>query len=308
MTIGIPAPRRSIRILGIETAYYRIQPATPPPRPRPAVVLLHGGAPGASSDLNWFRNTEALTGAGYELIAYDQPGFGHSGIPADHGIEFRYRHAVAFLQAMAPEAVHLVGNSIGGLLCCLIALRSAPGPAVRSLALAAPYPFFDIPVDAAARLAAHRSRLAGIEPTFDSIRRLCLNTFHEARQVTDDIVALRLASLQGERWDACQARAAVSRQFDQDAVRHAVVHLPSLLVWGLDDNSLPHEIGLAARRHFSDARILLLPRCGHWPQTEQWEIFNHNLLGFLEMNPPAPEGGPEAGRDGAPQAGTGAHR
>lgn len=283
--IGIEATRQFVDVLGIRTAYYDKQPQRNP-RPTPAtVVLFHGGAPGACSDLNWFRNFDALATAGYRVVAFDQPGYGFSGIPTDHSIEFRYRHAVAFLATLGLESAHLIGNSIGGLLCTLIALRADSAHLARSLVLAAPFPFFDAPDSAVEKLAAHRSRLGAIEPTFESIRKLCLNTFSEPENLTDDIVHLRLSMLQGELWSAYKARATVSRDFDQDNVRNAKVSLPTLMVWGLNDRSLPCEIGLEAPHHFSDAEFIFLPRCGHWPQTEQSTVFNRSTLGFLHDQP-----------------------
>lgn len=282
MAIGIQTPRQTVNVLGIETAYYRLRPSQVSTMAKPVAVLMHGGAPGACSDLNWFRNVQPLVDAGYEVIAYDQPGFGHSAPAGDHSIEFRYHHAVATVKELAPGPVHLVGNSIGGLLASLIVLRGEAGDRVRSLTLAAPFPFFDMPASIAGRLATHRTRLAGIEQTFDSVRAVCLNTFHQPAQVTDDIVRLRLSMLQGANWQSYRERLAASRQFVQDGVRDAVLDIPTLMVWGLNDNSLPHEIGVAAMSHFSDARFLFLPHCGHWPQTEQSDAFNRAMLDFMQ--------------------------
>ena len=278
---GLNTPRVFKDIAGIRTASYRKTP-TGQGKP-PTVLLLHGAAPGACSDLNWFRNMDVLAQAGYDVVTYDQPGYGHSAIPKDHSIEFRYRHAASFLESLDVESVHLIGNSVGGLLSTLLYHRSAQrnGPTIRSLVLAAPFPFFDAPASAETKLAQHRGRLSSIEPTFESIRALCLNTFNQADQVTDDIVELRLSMLQGERWAAHKARAGISREFDRASIREAVLDVPTLMIWGLQDRSLPCDIGVKAFDHFSNARFLFLPRCGHWPQTEQAEEFNRAVVEFL---------------------------
>ncbi len=273
------APRQYVDVLGIKTAFHR---ARPNGAARATVVLLHGGAPGACAELNWFRNLPALVAAGYDVIAYDQPGFGYSTAPDDPGIDFRYQHLEALLQALALEDIHLVGNSIGGLLCCLYALRQPAGPAVRSLTLAAPYPYFDPPAEAQARLQAHRNRLGAISPTFESIRALCLNTFNQPDCVTDAIVQLRLDMLSGARWDAYKARNSVSRQFNRADVSGRMIDVPTLLVWGVEDCSLPHEIGIEAMRHFRHGQYLFLNQCGHWPQTEQAAVFNRQTINFLD--------------------------
>src|SRR5687768_15378480 len=90
------AQRRYLDVLGVRTAYHRAGCG-------PVLVLLHGSSPGACSELNWFRNFDALVDAGFDVLAIDQPGFGYSSVPQDHGIEFRYRHAAAVLHALEVE-------------------------------------------------------------------------------------------------------------------------------------------------------------------------------------------------------------
>lgn len=279
--ISLPVTREFIDVLGIRTAFYRSVSGEQAGASKGTIVLAHGGAPGVSAELNWFRNFGVLAGAGYTVIAYDQPGFGYSGIPDDHGIEFRYQHMVAFLNSLAIDSVHLCGNSIGGLLCSLYALRAPKGVRVSSLILSAPFPYFDPPAIVEERLLAHRSRLGSIEPTFESIKKLCLNTFNQPAQVTDSVVQLRLDMLEGERWDAYKARAG-SRAFDRDTLRGRRVDTPTLLVWGVEDRSLPYEIGIEAMQHYSHGRFLFLTQAGHWPQTEQSQAFNEAAVGFLD--------------------------
>lgn len=284
--IGIDSPRLFIEVEGIQTAYYRQMPSSGTTAPR-TVVLLHGGAPGACSDLNWFRNFDVLAKAGYDVIAYDQPGFGHSAVPTDPTIEFRYRHAASFLEALSIDSAHLIGNSIGGLISTLLShrLTGSDQPRIRSLILAAPFPYFAVPESAKSRLQQHRSRLGAIEPNFDSIQALCLNTFSQPELVTDEIVELRLSMLQGDRWTAYKERAAVSREFNSADIQDEMLHVPTLMIWGLGDRSLPCEIGIEAFNYFDNARFLFLPHCGHWPQTEQADIFNHAVIEFLRAQP-----------------------
>src|SRR4051812_30247326 len=54
----------------------------------PAVVLLHGASLGSSADV-FIRNLTPLASAGFRAIAFDQPGFGLSDVPADHSAAFR---------------------------------------------------------------------------------------------------------------------------------------------------------------------------------------------------------------------------
>jgi 2-hydroxy-6-oxonona-2,4-dienedioate hydrolase len=277
MVIGIDCERSFISIEGVRTCYYRRGHG-------PTVVLMHGGAPGACSDLNWFRNFDVLVNAGYDVVAFDQPGFGHSAAPPDWTLEFRYRHTLAFLQALGINSVSLIGNSIGGLLSILLAYRLKKGGGIRveGLVLAAPFPQFEMSEEARRKYLTHRSRLAGVEANFASVQALCRNTFYNPDRATDEIVKLRLSMLEGDNWVAYRKRIEVGNAFDTAGIQGETLNVPAVVIWGLNDRSIPAEVGMQAMEHFTNAQFLFLPHCGHWPQTEQASAFNRTVLAFLE--------------------------
>ena len=55
----------------------------------PAVVMLHGGGPGASGVSNYSRNIDALAGH-FRVIVPDMPGYGRSAKGVDHDDPFGY--------------------------------------------------------------------------------------------------------------------------------------------------------------------------------------------------------------------------
>src|SRR5690606_37597285 len=208
--VVIRAPRSYIEVLGIRTAYWRSGGG----RGR-TLVLMHGSSPGACTELNWFRNFDALADMGFDVIGFDQPGFGHSEAPSDHSIEFRYRHAEAFLRAMNVESCVLVGNSMGGLLAVLLDDRLDPKEIrVEGLVLAAQVPHFALGDELRERMSAHRKRLGSIEPSFESVRQMTANTLYDHAFLTDELVRLRLSMIVGSNLAAFRARAAGSDDFD----------------------------------------------------------------------------------------------
>jgi 2-hydroxy-6-oxonona-2,4-dienedioate hydrolase len=277
MSIGIDSPRCFVELEGVRTAYYRAGTG-------PTVLLLHGGAPGACSDLHWFRNFGALVAAGYEVVAFDQPGFGYSGAPPDWSLEFRYRHALAVLRWLGRKPVYLIGNSIGGLLATLLAhrLEADPGLSVDGVVLVAPTVHFERGERAREKSRQHGQRLAGVQQNFESVQALCRNTFHNADRASDELVRLRLRMLEGDNWLAYRKRTEAGNDFTPGSVRDAPLKVPALVVWGLNDASVPAELGIAAIEHFANAQFLFLPHCGHWPQTEHPPAFNRAALGFLQ--------------------------
>jgi 2-hydroxy-6-oxonona-2,4-dienedioate hydrolase len=276
MKPGISSERRFSEIEGIRTAYYRHGKGA-------RVVLLHGGAPGACSDLNWFRTFHFLAGSGYDVVAYDQPGFGHSAAPKDHSIEFRYQHAVAFLDSLEPGPINLIGNSIGGLLAVLLSLRrgALKNVEVSSLMLAAPFPHFELSKALQEERSKHRGRLSGVEQTFESIQALCKNTFYDPSFANEDLVRFRLGMLQGDNWLAHKERAKVGSSFNMDSIKGLTVEVPTFVLWGRNDQSVQVEVGIEAMGHLPKAQFLFLPNCAHWPQIEQAEAFNDAAIEFL---------------------------
>lgn len=270
----IATPRSRIEALGIGTAIYRRQGRGP------TLVLMHGSSPGACSELNWFRNFDALAELGHDVLAFDQPGFGYSDSPSDHSIEFRYQHARAVLQACGIGEAILVGNSMGGLLAVLLQHRVPSAELkVHGLVLAAQFPHFEIPAETRAAMQKHMARLSSLDPNLESVRQLTSNTLADHRFLTEDLLQLRLAMLE-RNYAAYKARATVGTGFDSAAVRSQPVAAPTLIVWGMDDHSLPMAIGQEAMQHFSQAQFLFLPHCGHWPQTEYAPLFNRMTHGF----------------------------
>lgn len=277
MSVGIRCARSFIQVLGIQTAFYRKGRGK-------TLVLMHGASPGACSDLNWYRNFDALVAQGYEVIAYDQPGFGHSETPEDHSLEFRVAHAQAFLQALGITSAVLVGNSMGGLISVLVDHRKhGTGVEIEGLVLLAQFPHFEMNERARALAEEHRKRLGVVEPEVESVRQLTRKTFFNSALATEEIVQLRAAML-AKNWVGDQARKAANKglSVSLDAVRSAPVLTPSLIIWGRNDESLSMEIGIQALEHFPEAQLLLLPRCGHWPQSEHPTSVNSAILAFLE--------------------------
>src|SRR5258705_11293347 len=149
-----------IEIAGLKTFY--IRGGSGPP-----VFFIHGGSPGACSLVNWKLNLGPFVAAGFSVYAYDQPGFGLSGIPSDHSMEFRVTHAKAFLKAIAPDRVHIVGNSMGAYIAARLALDHAN---VERLVLVSSSTLAPKGSAKAAALAeTHVDELRGYEPSLEAM-------------------------------------------------------------------------------------------------------------------------------------------
>lgn len=89
----------------------------------PAVVLLHGGGPGASGRSNYSRNIEALA-RNFRVVVPDMPGYGRSSKYVDHDDPFGFlaERVRGLLDELNLQTAHLVGNSYGGAAALRLAL------------------------------------------------------------------------------------------------------------------------------------------------------------------------------------------
>ena len=89
----------------------------------PAVVLLHGGGPGASGVSNYGRNIDVLAQS-HRVIVPDMPGYGRSHKFVDHSDPFGYLADTirGLLDELGLQKAHLVGNSYGGAAALRLAL------------------------------------------------------------------------------------------------------------------------------------------------------------------------------------------
>lgn len=59
------------------------------------------------------------------------------------------------------------------------------------------------------------------------------------------------------------------------------VRAPTLVVWGADDPLLSPALGTVFAEQIPDARLVILPDCGHIPMLESPHALHRELLGFL---------------------------
>ncbi|MFI7589755.1 4,5:9,10-diseco-3-hydroxy-5,9,17-trioxoandrosta-1(10),2-diene-4-oate hydrolase [Spongisporangium articulatum] len=252
------------------------------------VVLLHGGGPGASAWSNFGRNIVEL-GRTFRTLAVDQPGFGASDKPTEHGQYFRFSaDALAgLLDALGLEKVHLVGNSLGGGTAVRFALEYPKR--VGRLVLMAPgglglNVFSADPTEGVRRL----SRFAAPPgPSPERLRDFLRALVYDQSMITDELVAERFAVASTS--ESLAAMAAMGESFfrpddfvdgmlwrDAFRLRHH-----TLLLWGREDRVNPLDGALVALKLLQNAQLHVFPRCGHWVQVERFEEFNRLTRDFL---------------------------
>jgi non-heme chloroperoxidase len=233
---------------GTRLAYHLVGPVPP------TVVLVHGWM---TSGQVWQKLLDGLRGRG--ALVVDLRGTGAS---APGSTPLSLELLVDDLRAVVDHAglqlFHLVGHSMGGQLCQLLAARH---PArVRSLALLNPVPLAGLPLPpdmTDAFRAAGRKR-----QVFDGILGAACKELGD-----DDRAALLHEAL-------ATAPETIAQMFDAWNRGMAATSLPAItaptMVLATDDPFLPAELlARAVVAHIPGARLEQLPGPGHYPQLER---------------------------------------
>ncbi len=253
----------------------------------PAVVLLHGGGPGASGVSNYARNIEPLARS-FRVVVPDLPGYGRSTKGVDRRDPFGYLadHIRGMLDALGIDRAHLVGNSYGG--SCALRLALDTPQRVDRLVLMGPG---GVGTSRGLPSAGLRSLLAyygGDGPSPEKLRAF-IRTYlvHDGDAVPDALIESRYrASIDPEVVADPPLRrpAGLRALWRMDVTRDRrlrALATPTLVVWGRDDKvNRPSGAAMLAAR-MPNADVLVTASTGHWVQWERAEFFNAVVTAFL---------------------------
>jgi pimeloyl-ACP methyl ester carboxylesterase len=261
------------------------------------VVLLHGRNFPSSY---WQPVIQALTRAGYRVVAPDQLGFGKSAKPVGpYTFDAMAADTLALLDSLGLKRVDVVAHSMGGMLAVRLT-RNAP-TRVNSLVLEAPigledYRFTVPPVSDATLL-----RLEG-DATAESYRRQLMTNYALSLPASaiEPFVSLRervKGSGEYPRW--LQSFVNSYQAIWGQPVVHEIplIAVPTLFVMGENDHNAPgkpfapealragmgrnaeHARTLAGQ--MPSGRAVVLPGIGHLVHMEATDRFNTLTLEFL---------------------------
>lgn len=253
----------------------------------PAVVLLHGGGPGASGVSNYARNIDALAQR-FRVIVPDMPGYGQSSKHVDHSDPFGYLADMmrGLLDELGLLSAHLVGNSYGGAAALRLALDTpqragklvlmGPGGIGTTRAL---------PTDGLKSLLSY---YRGHGPSRDKLAAF-IRTYlvYDGAAVPDDLIELRYQASLDPAVVAdppLQRPSGLRTLWRMDLTRdRRLRHLPNptLVLWGRDDKVNRPSGGPLLQRLMPNAELVMTSHTGHWMQWERAELFNRLVTDFL---------------------------
>lgn len=273
--------------------------------PRERAVYVHGLG-GAST--NW-TDLAALLAVRFEGWALDLPGFGRSQPLARGGYSIRgharavvdvLEHVVAVPGEAAGQPVHLVGNSLGGLVSLLVSTRRPD--LIASLTLISPaMPVYRVPPAFSRAMlllllpgvpSLAERRMAGITPE-EHVRAMVGMCFGSPGQVSPERVEQAVAEMR-ERAEQPWADRALTRSMRglitsylrvgaANAWRMAgALRPPTLVVWGDRDRLVDPRLAPRLAAAIPDARLSLLEGVGHVAMLEAPETTARLVLGLVE--------------------------
>lgn len=175
-----------------------------------------------------------------------------------------------FVDHKGYEDVHVLGNSLGGHISLLYVL--ARPEKVKSVVLTGSSGLFE-------------SSMGTSFPKrgdYKFIKEKTEGTFYNPEVATPELIN-EVYDIVNDRNKAIRIIATA-----KSAVRHNLadklhqVSVPTLLVWGKEDQITPAFVGEKFAELIKNSKLIFIDKCGHAPMMEHVEEFNRYLEDFLE--------------------------
>jgi 2-hydroxy-6-oxonona-2,4-dienedioate hydrolase len=228
------------------------------------VVMLHGMLGGLQ---NWTSTIKAVSEAGHRAIAPLLPVYG---LPLEQtSVAGLAEYTARFLEALKIENPVLVGNSLGGHVALVYTISSRQ--TVSGLVLTGASGIHEVIMG--------NSKLKRYDREY--VRQKAALTFNDPKHVTDELIEGVLKVV----WDRPSAirliKIARSAKTDTVADHLGSIRVPSLLIWGRQDQLTPPEVAIDFQKRMQNARLEFIDQCGHAPMIEQPEAFSSLLLDYI---------------------------
>jgi pimeloyl-ACP methyl ester carboxylesterase len=224
------------------------------------LVFVHG----LSGSWRWWSRNIPTLAKHYRLYLIDLPGFGSMRHFARH---FQLPETAIWLDKLLQELglneVHLIGHSMGGYICmAYTVLRPAK---VKRLVLVDSIGIRYQSLFGEERLQLRLTNLA-LLAVFKTTPHFWPYIFYDYLRAGHTMVMR--AARQIIALDAARTIAAVN--------------VPTLLIWGANDDLVPLSLGRQLHQQLTGSRLLVLENTNHFPMFERPHEFNTALLDFLQ--------------------------
>ncbi|TAE00003.1 MAG: alpha/beta hydrolase [Bacteroidetes bacterium] len=230
------------------------------------LLLLHGLFGGMS---NWEGILE-FTKQGYRVIIPLLPIYEIDQKLAH--LEGLVEFIESFLTFKSLDRFSVFGNSLGGHLALLYTLKYQYK--IKTLILTGSSGLFE-------------DSMGGSYPkrgNFEFIKQRVGYTFYDANFATDELVNEVFETTKSI--PKCMRIVAIAKSAQRNNLSKQIVdiHVPTLLVWGLNDTITPPLVAHEFDRLLPNSELQFIDKCGHAPMMEHPTIFNHYVKTFLQKH------------------------
>jgi len=233
---------------------------------KPVLMLLHGLF-GALSNFNDLINKFSKE---YNVVVpimplYEMP-------LLNMGLGYLLEYIEKFVEYKNFDAVHLLGNSLGGHITLLYVIKHPER--VKTMILTGSSGLFE-------------NSLGTTFPRrgdYEFIKNKTASTFYDPEIATQELV--------DEVFGIVNDRNKVIRVIGtaKSAVRHNIgdkldtIKVPTLLIWGSNDSITPPFVAEQFNELIENSELHFIDKCGHAPMMENPEEFNEILYAFLKKH------------------------
>ncbi len=248
------------------------------------IVMIHGYG-GSNRD---FLVLDSLINDNYRVIRVDMPGFGLSDFPAQPTSHTNFIKAYAgyfnfILDTLHIDSCYVMGNSLGGLMACQLALDHPD--VVKKLVLfnSAGYEMEEVMKTANASLLknslAQQVVSKGVPKFFVKIG--VKRVVYDASKLTPEKVQ-RVADFWNREGNMAHLVALATTDTFPDESTIKNIACPTLIFWGKQDKIINPKYAERFHTDIKGSELIVYDSCGHVPMMERPEEVKLEVLKFLQ--------------------------
>ncbi|MCK5347123.1 MAG: alpha/beta hydrolase, partial [Candidatus Heimdallarchaeota archaeon] len=251
------------------------------------ILLVHGFA---SFSFTWQKMLEFFP-ENARIVTIDLKGYGYSEKLCDDYLSPFDQSQILdkFIQELDLNDFSIVAHSMGGAISLLGLFNPEIEARVRKLVLIDTAGLFQkIPdfIDDLAVMSSHHNPLLRLTDENLIARMVLEQTYFDKRKITEELIKEYADVLRMKNAKECliesakQIAIANIRSFHK---KMAALKLPTLLIWGEEDNIIDLEDAFLFFHDLRNAKLKIIPECGHNPQEEQPQKTAEIIGKFLRL-------------------------
>jgi 2-hydroxymuconate-semialdehyde hydrolase len=247
----------------------------------PDLVLLHGGEYGASAEITWRSNIEALAGD-FHVVAPDLLGWGQTDkiYSFSDPAGLRIKHLQNFLETLGISKAFFVGNSAGGgVILRAVVRHPAPFQILKVVTICGNASVFKTTAQA---------DLDNYTPSIENMKKIVTLLYHDPKWQTEQNIRERYeSSIIPGAWETLSAARLRSpahqvRSTTEEFIKQlSQLNIPLLIMSCEHDPLYQRDWDVNFQKIVPGSKVHRFMKSAHEPQIEERDEFNRVLTEFL---------------------------